>query len=110
MVPRQGRPLQTWKTFLRNHAERIASIDRFMVPTVAFEQLFGFLVLGHSRRRLIWLAVTAHLTANEKIRPPTKPCALSKIISWDGTRTAAPTTLTLLAEEEAKEPQPPRQM
>ena len=25
MVPRQDRPLQTWKTFLRNHAEGIAS-------------------------------------------------------------------------------------
>src|SRR6202045_1873526 len=63
MVPRQDRPLQTWKTFLRNHAEGIASIDLFVVPTVAFEQLFGFLVLGHSRRRLIWSAVTAHPTA-----------------------------------------------
>src|SRR5476649_2833366 len=46
-----------------NHAEGIASIDLFVVPTVAFEQLFGFLVLGHSRRRLIWSAVTAHPTA-----------------------------------------------
>jgi hypothetical protein len=27
MVPRCDRPLQTWKTFLRNHMERIASID-----------------------------------------------------------------------------------
>src|SRR5262245_66433476 len=25
MVPREGRPLQTWKTFLRNHMEGIAS-------------------------------------------------------------------------------------
>jgi hypothetical protein len=34
MVPRQDRPLQTWKTFLRNHAEGIASIDMFAVPTI----------------------------------------------------------------------------
>src|SRR5437016_3503917 len=27
MVPRQDRPLQTWKTFLRNHAQGIASIS-----------------------------------------------------------------------------------
>jgi hypothetical protein len=66
MAPRQGQPLQTWKTFLRNHAEGIASIDLFVVPTVAFEQLFGFLVLGHGRRRLIWSAVTAHPTAEER--------------------------------------------
>jgi hypothetical protein len=63
MVPRQGRPLQTWKTFLRNHAEGIASIDLLVVPTVTFEQLFVFLILGHGRRRLIWYAVTTHPTA-----------------------------------------------
>jgi hypothetical protein len=39
-MPRQDRPLQTWKTLLRNHAEVIASIDLFVVPTIAFEQLF----------------------------------------------------------------------
>jgi hypothetical protein len=49
-MPRQDRPLQTWKTFLRNHAEVIASIQLFVVPTIAFEQLFTFLVLGHGRR------------------------------------------------------------
>jgi hypothetical protein len=45
MVPRRGRPLQTWKTFLRNHVEVVASIDLFVVPTIAFEQLFGLLLL-----------------------------------------------------------------
>ena len=58
MVPRQGRPLQTWKIFLRNHVEEIASIDLFVVPTIAFQQLFAFLVLGHRRRQLLWFAVT----------------------------------------------------
>src|SRR5215831_12828972 len=42
MVPRRDRPLQTWKTFLRNHMEGIASIDLFVVPTIAFQQLFAF--------------------------------------------------------------------
>ena len=46
MVPRRGRPLQTWKTFLRNHIEGIASVDLFVVPTITFQQLFAFLVLG----------------------------------------------------------------
>jgi len=63
MVPRRGRPLQTWKTFLRNHVDGIASIDFFVVPTIAFEQLFAFLVLGHGRRRLLWIAVTRNPTA-----------------------------------------------
>ena len=63
MVPRRGRPLQTWKTFLRNHADGIASIDLFVVPTIAFEQLFAFLVLGHGRRQLLWFAVAKNSTA-----------------------------------------------
>ena len=63
MVPRRGRPSQTWKTFLHNHADGIASIDLFVVPTIAFEQLFAFLVLGHGRRQLLWFAVTRHPTA-----------------------------------------------
>jgi hypothetical protein len=52
MVPRRDRPSQTWKTFLHNHADGIASIDLFAVPTIAFEQLFAFLILGHGRRQL----------------------------------------------------------
>src|ERR1035441_9438657 len=55
MVPRQSRPSQTWKTFLHNHADGIASIDLFVVPTIAFERLFTFLVLGHGRRQLLWM-------------------------------------------------------
>jgi hypothetical protein len=77
MVPRQGRPLQIWKTFLRNHAEAIASIDFFVVPTVTFEQFFGFLVLGHGRRRLIWCAVTAHPTAEWLARQ------ITEAFPWD---------------------------
>jgi hypothetical protein len=42
MVPRQGRPLQSWKIFLRNHVEEIASIDLFVVPTIAFQQLSSY--------------------------------------------------------------------
>src|SRR6266852_318368 len=63
MVPRRDRPSQTWKTFLRNHADGIASIDLFVVPTIAFQQLFAFLVLGHRRRHLLWFAVTRNPTA-----------------------------------------------
>ena len=63
MVPRPDRPLQTWKTFVRNHMEGIASIDLFVVPTIAFEQLFAFLILGHRRRQLLWFGVTRNPTA-----------------------------------------------
>ena len=56
-------PSQSWKTFLSNHADAIAAIDMCVVPTVTFERLFVFLVLGHGRRQLLWLEVTRHLTA-----------------------------------------------
>jgi transposase InsO family protein len=56
-------PSQTWKTFLRNHAEAIAAIDMCVVPTLAFEQLYVLLVLGHGRRQLLWFEVTRHPTS-----------------------------------------------
>ena len=56
-------PSQTWKTFLRNHAEAIAAIDVCIVPTLTFDLLFAFLVLGHGRRQLLWFEVTRHPTA-----------------------------------------------
>jgi transposase InsO family protein len=63
MIRRRGPPSQTWRTFLRNHAEAIAAIDLCVVPTLTFECLFAFLVLGHGRRQLLWFAVTRHPTA-----------------------------------------------
>ena len=56
-------PSQTWKTFLQNHAEPIAAIDMCVVPTLTFERLFAFLVMGHGRRQLLWFEVTRHPTA-----------------------------------------------
>ena len=56
-------PSQSWKTFLENHAEAIAAVDMFVVPTLTFERLFAFLVLGHGRRQLLWFEVTRRPTA-----------------------------------------------
>jgi len=56
-------PSQSWRTFLRNHAEAIASIDLFVVPTITFGMLFGFVVLHHGRRQLVHVGVSAHPTA-----------------------------------------------
>jgi transposase InsO family protein len=77
MVPRRGRPLQTWKTFIHNHAEGIASIDLFVVPTIAFQQLFACLVLGHKRRQLLWFAVTRNPTAEWLARQ------ITEAFPWD---------------------------
>ena len=56
-------PSQGWKTFLHNHADGIASIDLFVVPTISFRLLYGLLLLHHDRRQILWLGVTAHPTA-----------------------------------------------
>jgi transposase InsO family protein len=37
--------------------------DLFLVPTISFRLLYGFLILRHSRRELLWLGVTAHPNA-----------------------------------------------
>src|SRR5437879_4429640 len=63
MARRRMPPSQGWKTFLRNHADGIASMDLFLVPTISFRLLYGFLILQHSRRELLWLGVTAHPSA-----------------------------------------------
>jgi transposase InsO family protein len=57
-------PSQTWRTFLQNHAEAIAAIDMCVVPTLTFDLLFAFLVLGHGRRQLLWFEVTRNPTAD----------------------------------------------
>ena len=63
MVRGRRSPSQSWKTFLQNHAEAIAAVDMCVVPTLTFERLFAFLVLGHGRRQLLWFEVTRHPTA-----------------------------------------------
>ena len=63
MVRHRGPPSQTWRTFLRNHADSIAAIDLCVVQTVTFDRLFAFIVVGHGRRQLLWFAVTRHPTA-----------------------------------------------
>ena len=63
MVKRRGPPSQTWRTFLRNHADGIAAADLFVVPTIDFKLLYCLVILAHGRRKLIHHAVTAHPTA-----------------------------------------------
>jgi hypothetical protein len=48
MVRRRNPPSQTWKTFLRNHAEAIVAIDMCVVPTLTFD-LLSYLVRDNDR-------------------------------------------------------------
>ena len=63
MVRRGRVPSQYWKTFLRNHAARIAAMDFLVVPTIGFRLLFVWVVLKHGRRQIVSFGVTAHPTA-----------------------------------------------
>ena len=63
MIRHRGPPSQTWRTFLRNHADAIAAIDLCVVHTATFERLFALIIIGHGRRQLLWFAVTRHPTA-----------------------------------------------
>jgi hypothetical protein len=67
-------PSQGWRTFLCNHAAGIVSMDLFVMPTVSFRLLYGFLVLWHPRRRIMWLGVTANPTAEWIARQLTEAC------------------------------------
>ena len=74
MARRRGLPSQGWKTFLRNHADGIAAMDLFVVPTVSFRLLYGLLIMGHGRRQILWLGVTAHPTAEWIANQLTEAC------------------------------------
>jgi hypothetical protein len=63
MVKRRGSPSQGWRAFLRNHAADIAAMDLFVVPTIGFKLLYGFVIVRIHRRDLVWINVTVNPTA-----------------------------------------------
>ena len=79
MVRRRGPPSQGWRTFLRNHADGIAAMDLFVVPTISFRPLYGLLIMGHGRRQLLWFGVTAHPTAEWIANQLTEACGWEQI-------------------------------
>jgi transposase InsO family protein len=78
MVKRRGPPSQGWKTFLRNHAPDIAAMDLFVVPTIGFRLLYGFVIVRIDRRDLVWIKVTANPTAEWIARQ------ITEAFPWDG--------------------------
>jgi hypothetical protein len=64
MVRRRGTPpSQNWRTFLRNQAQGIASVDMFVVASASFRLLYVTIILTHDRRNIVRSAVTEHPTA-----------------------------------------------
>jgi transposase InsO family protein len=62
-APRTPDSEQRWITFLRNHHEPIAAMDFLSVPTVTFNVLYVFLIIGHDRRSILHFNVTLHPTS-----------------------------------------------
>ena len=79
MVRRRTPASQGWKTFLRNHANGIAAMDLFVVPTISFQLLYGLLIMGHGRRQILWLGVTAHPTAEWIANQLTAACGWEQL-------------------------------
>ena len=77
MIRHRRPPSQTWRTFLKNHAKGLVSLEFFVVPTIAFEVLFVFLILDHDHRRPIHFAMTSHPTAEWTARQ------LLEAFRWD---------------------------
>ncbi|NNE39770.1 MAG: transposase [Marinicaulis sp.] len=49
---------QTWKTFLENNKQGIASMDFVIVPTIQFKLLYCLVIINHARRKIVHVAVT----------------------------------------------------
>ena len=52
------------RTFLRNHAPDNAAMDLFVVPTIGFDLLYGFVIVRLDRRDLMWINITTNPTAD----------------------------------------------
>src|SRR5229473_3367151 len=77
MVKHRGSPSQGWRTFLRNHAPDIAAMDLFVVPTISFRMLYGFVIVRLDRRDLVWINVTTNPTAEWVARQ------ITEAFPWD---------------------------
>jgi putative transposase len=51
--------VQRWRIFLQNHHAAIAAMDFFVVPTATFRLVYVWFVIGHDRRRILHVDVTA---------------------------------------------------
>jgi transposase InsO family protein len=63
MCRRSWPPSQSWRTFLSNHADGIAAVDLFVLPTIAFQLLYCLVIIRHGRRVWVSFGVTANPTA-----------------------------------------------
>jgi putative transposase len=62
-MPRPSqRPNQNWSIFLKNHSQEIWACDYFGVTDIFFRQLYAFVIVELSSRRIVHMGVTRHPT------------------------------------------------
>jgi len=66
-------------TFSFPDADGVAAMDLFVVPTVSCRLLYGLLIMGHGRRQILWLGVTAHPTAEWIANQLTAACGWEQL-------------------------------
>jgi transposase InsO family protein len=52
-------------------------MDLFVVPTISFRLLYGFLILQHGRREILWIGTTSHPSADWVARQ------LTEVFGWE---------------------------
>jgi len=77
MVKTPKRPEQSWKTFLDNHVNDIASMDFVIVPTIGFKLLYCLVILDHRRRNIVSFGVTTNPTSEWVARQ------ITEAFPWD---------------------------
>src|SRR5271163_3464558 len=77
MAKRRGPPSQGWSTFLRDHAPDIVAMDFFVVPTIGFKLLYGFVIIRLDRKDLVCINVTTNPTAEWVARQ------ITEAFPWD---------------------------
>src|SRR5260221_10397913 len=78
MVKGRGPAGLEWGTFGGTHAEAITAMDLFVVPTIGFKVLYGFVIIRLDRRDLVWIGVTTNPTAEWVARQ------ITEAFPWDG--------------------------
>jgi putative transposase len=65
---RNGESLQSWATFLHNHAGAVLACDFFLIVTATFQRLYVFVLIDITTRRVLHWNLTEHPTAGWTIQ------------------------------------------
>lgn len=58
--PPSEKQVQSWRTFLKNHAPHTWGIDFFTVPTLTFKIIYVLVIINHGTRKVEHFAVTSN--------------------------------------------------